>query len=432
MLTGLPKSDVALLSYLSTFQFCYGKPYDWQKKILLEFDGSENLKDLLLLVSRQCGKSSLSGTIIARAMLLQDGLQVAVVTPSEDQSIKSARQVIEPLEKLTGKLITNKMKFSLENGSHLEAFPNNEETIRGMTADILFFDEAAYIPEEIFSAAMPFVFATNGVIFMASTPKGVHGTFYRSVLQAERGEAGNNLVYSGRVLYSQIPEITKEAIEKQKKSLLQEDFAREFELCFTTENQFLFDPAKAMQLPKDQINWRSMRLAMYCDPAAAVVPKASGDSTVIAIAGMDGAGKVYHIDLVVAKGLDTTWLKGIWKRLYDIYRPSVVGFESNGFQYEIYRQLHELVPATIPVENTKSKYARAMAYAIAWQNNGIIWLLDNQDLYAQAIDQHKNFPNGSHDDIVDAFSGTFNLLSQYQSKDNTGFIIGQERRFNLK
>jgi len=402
----------------------------------LDFDTHERLtgrlKDLLLLVSRQCGKSSLSGVLIARAMLVHDNFKVAIITPSEEQSIKSARMVIEPIQRLTGKLIANKTRFTLDNGSHLEAFPNNQETIRGMTADILLFDEAAYVPEELFSAAMPFVLATDGAIFMASTPRGVSGTFYRSIMQAEQGLAGANLCYSGRVLYSQIPEISREAIEKQRTSLLPEDFAREFELCFTTENEFLFDPAKAMQLPRDQYAWRSLRLAMYCDPAAAVVPKAHGDSTVIAVAGMDSSGKVYHIDLIVSKGLNVDWLKEMWEKLYDIYRPSICGFESNGFQYHVYSQLHDIVPSTIPVENTKSKYARAMAYAIAWQNNGIVWLLDNQDLYAQAIDQHKNFPNGAHDDIVDAFSGAFNLLSQYQSKDNTGFVIGRERRFNVR
>ena len=48
----------------------------------------------------------------------------------------------------------------------------------GFTAHFLIMDEAAAIPDEVYSAATPMLAATNGNLWLLSTPQGPRGFFY--------------------------------------------------------------------------------------------------------------------------------------------------------------------------------------------------------------------------------------------------------------
>ena len=70
----------------------------------------------------------------------------------------------------------------LKNGSRIECFPNNPETIRGPTLDIVYCDEMNFIPndEEMFDAVMwTLVTKRHGKFICSSTPWNTDSVFWR-------------------------------------------------------------------------------------------------------------------------------------------------------------------------------------------------------------------------------------------------------------
>ena len=74
-----------------------------------------------------------------------------------------------------------KHKLQLKNGSNILCLPTGETGygIRGHTINLLIADEAAFIPEDVWTAVTPMLAITRGKIILLSTPFGRQGYFYR-------------------------------------------------------------------------------------------------------------------------------------------------------------------------------------------------------------------------------------------------------------
>jgi phage terminase large subunit-like protein len=75
-----------------------------------------------------------------------------------------------------------KTMVELSNGSIIEAFPNNPDTIRGPSLDIVYCDEMNFIPndEEMFDAIMfTLVTKKHGKFICSSTPWTTDSVFWR-------------------------------------------------------------------------------------------------------------------------------------------------------------------------------------------------------------------------------------------------------------
>ena len=147
-----------------------------QKQVL-----DANTKRLILCCNRQWGKS----TIIALK-----ALHYALENP------KSAIVVISKTEKQGGELITRIRNFAslmpipdkrvpgydyslqLPNESKIYAIAHSTDSAPSRTANIVIYDEAARVSDEMFSATLPFIATTNGHVWILSTPNGEVGFFY--------------------------------------------------------------------------------------------------------------------------------------------------------------------------------------------------------------------------------------------------------------
>jgi phage FluMu gp28-like protein len=69
----------------------------------------------------------------------------------------------------------------LSNGSIIEAFPNNPDTIRGPTLHVVYCDEMNFIPndEEMYDAILFTLSTTNGKFVCSSTPWSTDSVFYK-------------------------------------------------------------------------------------------------------------------------------------------------------------------------------------------------------------------------------------------------------------
>jgi phage FluMu gp28-like protein len=74
-----------------------------------------------------------------------------------------------------------KTAVALTNGSSIEAYPNNPETIRGPKLHIVYADEFNFIPndEELYDAMLFTLGTTNGKFICTSTPWHTDSIFYK-------------------------------------------------------------------------------------------------------------------------------------------------------------------------------------------------------------------------------------------------------------
>jgi len=133
---------------------------------------------------RQSGKSHMISALLLWYALTHPNSYIAVVGPSWRQTKLIVRRINGFLSKLPRKWYFKPKRtiVELKNGSRIECFPNNPETIRGPTLDVVYCDEMNFIPndEEMFDAIMwTLVTKKHGKFICSSTPWNTDSVFFR-------------------------------------------------------------------------------------------------------------------------------------------------------------------------------------------------------------------------------------------------------------
>jgi phage terminase large subunit-like protein len=161
-------------------------PDPWQADVLRSRAGH-----LLLNCCRQSGKSTVCAMIALWTALYLRGSQTLIVSPTERQSQLLFRKALDGYHAL-GRPVPARsetaMQLELDSGSRIIALPGKEGTIRGYSANLVLFDEAARVPDEVYAAVTPMVGVTRGRIIAMSTPFGARGWFYHEWMN--RGSSG--------------------------------------------------------------------------------------------------------------------------------------------------------------------------------------------------------------------------------------------------
>ena len=134
--------------------------------------------------SRQSGKTHTISAWLLHYALLYPGVQIAIVGPSWRQTKIPIRKINGFLSRLPKGLYRKAQAtmVSFRNGSLIQAFPCNPDTIRGFTLDIVYADEYNYIPmdQELYDAIV-FTLATkaHGKFICSSTPGSTDSMFWK-------------------------------------------------------------------------------------------------------------------------------------------------------------------------------------------------------------------------------------------------------------
>jgi hypothetical protein len=191
------------------------KLFDYQKAILLNDD-----RKLHIRKGRQVGASLTLAMKAVHRAVTRPYTTVAVISPSQRQSslvfkyIKDMFLSHELLKPEIGKAQYSQTVIELLNGSIIYSLPcgSDGRTIRGISlsaGSMMIVDEAAFIPEKVWSAIDYFT-ATGGQEILSSTPLAKLGKYY---------EASEDKTYSHLVIPSWMnPLIEKEWLEERKKS----------------------------------------------------------------------------------------------------------------------------------------------------------------------------------------------------------------------
>lgn len=139
---------------------------------------------LLLLTSRQWGKSAIAAIRAVWQAVWFPGSLIVVVGPVENQAGELNLKIYQFVARLGLKVHgggRGKLAVVFPNGSRIVGLSEVPDHVRGLSAPALILvDEAAFFKgDEILEAVMPMLATRpDGVIWLMSTPKGQAGFFY--------------------------------------------------------------------------------------------------------------------------------------------------------------------------------------------------------------------------------------------------------------
>src|SRR5512138_2558414 len=147
----------------SFFEQVFGfTPYKYQLELAEMFEKNQFTA---VRWSRQTGKSFSVSALILKYALEHPDSYAAIVGPSWRQTKLNIRRIGGFCRKLPTQqgLHVQKTRVSLPNGSMIEAFPNNPDTIRGPTFKVIWIEEANFVPndEELYDAILFTLGTTN-------------------------------------------------------------------------------------------------------------------------------------------------------------------------------------------------------------------------------------------------------------------------------
>jgi len=226
--------------------------YDFQKKILKDF---HNNRFNIAKLPRQTGKSTTVVAYLLYYAIFYDSVNIGILA----NKASTARELLgrlqlayENLPKWMqhGILVWNKGNVELENGSKILAASTSASAVRGMSFNILFLDEFAFVPnhvaEQFFASVYPTITSGKSTkVIVISTPNGMNH-FYKMWEDARRDK--NNYV-TNEVHWSQVPGRDAKWKEETIKNTSPRQFAQEFECDFLGSADTLISPAKLQLIP---------------------------------------------------------------------------------------------------------------------------------------------------------------------------------------
>lgn len=156
----------------------------WQAEVM-KTDGN-----ICLCSGRQVGKSEVVSRKAGKFAVENRNKVIMVIASVERQAYLLLEKILYYLEDnhknmiKQGKNRPTKSKVQLRNGSIIYCLPTGltGAGIRGYTVDLLIADEAAFIPEDVWTAVTPMLAVTKGKQMLLSTPHGTGSYFYRCFL----------------------------------------------------------------------------------------------------------------------------------------------------------------------------------------------------------------------------------------------------------
>jgi len=232
--------------------------YNFQKDILTDF---HNHRFNIAKLPRQTGKSTTVVAYLLYYAIFYDSVNIGILA----NKASTARELLgrlqlayENLPKWMqhGILVWNKGNVELENGSKILAASTSASAVRGMSFNILFLDEFAFVPnhvaEQFFASVYPTITSGKSTkVIIISTPNGMNH-FYKMWEDARNDKNG---YIRNEVHWSQVPGRDKKWKEETIKNTSKRQFAQEFECDFLGSADTLISPSKLQCIPfNDPIN----------------------------------------------------------------------------------------------------------------------------------------------------------------------------------
>ena len=233
------------------------QPYEYQKNIMHSVN--EN-RFVICKMPRQTGKTTTMVAIMLHYALFNPDFNIAILANKAATSREILGRLQLAYENLPwflqqGVVEWNKGSVVLENGSKIFASSTSASAVRGMSINLVYLDEFAFVPatvqDEFFSSVYPTVSSgKSSKVMIVSTPHGMN-MFYKMWVDAENKR---NDYVPIEVHWSEVPGRDEKWKEETIRNTSEAQFQTEFECEFLGSVDTLISASKiktmAVQEPK--------------------------------------------------------------------------------------------------------------------------------------------------------------------------------------
>ena len=228
--------------------------YDFQTEMVHKFhDNRFNIAKL----PRQSGKSTIVTSYLLWYTLFNQEVNVAILANKAATSREMLQRLQKSYEHLPkwlqqGIIQWNRGSLELENGSKIMAASTSSSAVRGMSFNVIFLDEFAFVPnhiaDEFFSSVYPTISSGKSTkVIIISTPHGMN-MFYKLWHDSERGK---NEYVNTEVHWSEIPGRDDKWKAQTIANTSESQFKVEFECEFLGSVDTLIAPSKLKVMAYD-------------------------------------------------------------------------------------------------------------------------------------------------------------------------------------
>jgi hypothetical protein len=243
--------------------------YKFQKKLLKNF---HKHRFNICKMPRQTGKSTTVVSYLLHYAIFNDNVNIGILA----NKAATARDLLGRLQLAyenlprwmqQGIIAWNKGSMELENGSKIIAASTSASAVRGMSFNIIFLDEFAFVQnhlaDDFFASVYPTISSGKSTkVIIVSTPHGMNH-FYRMWHDAERGQ---NEYVATEVHWSEVPGRDAKWKEQTIKNTSKQQFAIEFECEFLGSVDTLISAAKLKALVYEKPIEQNGKLSVYERP----------------------------------------------------------------------------------------------------------------------------------------------------------------------
>jgi len=245
------------------------KLYDFQEDLVESFH--EN-RFTICKMPRQTGKSTTCVSYLLYYLLFNHNVTIGILA----NKASTAREILGRLqlayENLPqwmqhGVVSWNKGSVELDNGSTVLAASTSASAVRGMSFNIIFLDEFAFvqnnIADQFFASVYPTITSGKSTkVIIVSTPHGMNH-FYRMWSDAEKGKNDYNPI---EVHWSDVPGRDEEWKKTTIKNTSEEQFKVEFECEFIGSVDTLIAPSALRRMDYREPDSKNDSLDVYEAP----------------------------------------------------------------------------------------------------------------------------------------------------------------------
>ena len=245
------------------------KLYPFQKDIVGTF---HNNRFTICKLPRQSGKSTTIIGYLIHFAIFNEQTNVAILANKASTSRDLLARFQLAYENLPswlqmGVLNWNKGSLELENGSRIIAASTSASAIRGMTFNIIFLDEFAFVPthiaEQFFASVYPTITSgKSSKVMIVSTPHGMN-MYYRMWMDAVNKVSDFTPI---EVHWSEVPGRDEKWKEQTIKNTSERQFQQEFECSFLGSVDTLISVLKLQAMPYWDPIEKSGGLDVYVQP----------------------------------------------------------------------------------------------------------------------------------------------------------------------
>ncbi len=243
--------------------------YKFQKKLIRNFHKN---RFNICKMPRQTGKSTTVVSYLLHYALFNDNVNIGILA----NKAATARDLLGRLQLAyenlpkwmqQGIVAWNKGSMDLENGSKIIAASTSASAVRGMSFNIIFLDEFAFVQnhlaDDFFASVYPTISSGKSTkVIIVSTPHGMNH-FYRMWHDAERGQ---NEYIPTEVHWSEVPGRDSKWKEQTIRNTSKQQFAIEFECEFLGSVDTLISAAKLKAMVFEQPVEQNGKLSVYEKP----------------------------------------------------------------------------------------------------------------------------------------------------------------------